>query len=194
MSPMRACIAIRYFAMSTAVEAPVDRERVDPERLVAAESCAAPKAGDRGRLAAPQMCHDLAMRPGMIFALLLAAMPMAAHHSPAAMYDIRNVVQIQGVVTEVRWLNPHAIFLIDVKRADGGVVSWTVELPAPSSLIAQGYKRNDLQPGSQIRADVWIAKDGSPQADGRVITLADGRTISGVSRWDPPYHFATNRF
>jgi hypothetical protein len=35
------------------------------------------------------------------------------------MYDINKVVRLQGVVTEVRWLNPHGSFLIDVTGADG---------------------------------------------------------------------------
>lgn len=121
---------------------------------------------------------------------LLAAMPLAAHHSPAAVYEINRVVRIEGIVTEVQWMNPHALFLINVKGADGSLVSWTVELPAPANLIGQGYRRSPLRTGDQITADVWVAKDGSAQADARTVTLPDGHTISGVSRWDPPYTFS----
>jgi hypothetical protein len=133
------------------------------------------------------------MRPALALVLVLGAMPLAAHHSPAAVYDINRIVRMQGTVTEVRWTNPHATFLLDVQSANGSIVHWTVELPAPSSLIGQGYTRHDIMPGDRITADVWIAKNGSPNADARTVTLAGGKTMSGVSRWDPPYTFATNR-
>lgn len=126
------------------------------------------------------------MKPGLGLVLLFAAMPLLAHHSTAGMYDINKVVQIQGIVKDVQWVNPHATFSLDAQGANGSAVSWTVELPAPASLIGQGYSRKDITPGDRVSVDVWVARDGSLNADARMVTLASGKTMSGVSRWDPP--------
>jgi hypothetical protein len=124
--------------------------------------------------------------------LLLAAAPVRAHHSPAAMYDISRVVALQGVVTEVQWVNPHAHLFLDVTDEAGTTVNWDVEFPAPAALMMRTegrLTRNDIKPGDRITVDVWLGKDGKHQADSRIITLADGRMISCRSGWDPPYNF-----
>src|SRR2546429_487516 len=48
-------------------------------------------------------------------ALLVAAMPIFAHHSFAAEYDSTKKVELKGTVTKFEWTNPHAHFYLDVK-------------------------------------------------------------------------------
>ena len=126
------------------------------------------------------------MTKTLALSLLSLSIPLWAHHSTSAEYDSSRIVQLQGVVTEVRWLNPHASFLIDVTGVDGKVVNWAVELPAPSHLIREGYNRSDIRRGDRITVDVWLAKSEIAKADARSVKLADGRTISGASIWDRP--------
>src|ERR1022692_4643587 len=57
----------------------------------------------------------MAMKHGFVvpaagIALAFAAMPLPAHHSMAAEYDMSQAVTIQGVVTKTEWMNPHARF------------------------------------------------------------------------------------
>jgi hypothetical protein len=125
------------------------------------------------------------MRYGFVVAVF-AAMPLTAHHSTRAVFDASKIVTIQGAVTEVRWLNPHARFFLDAEDAAGNTVHWEVELPSPINLLGQGWKRNDLKPGDRITVDVWLAKDGNHRAYLRTITLPDGRIMSGKSAWDDP--------
>src|SRR5579872_7249080 len=40
--------------------------------------------------------------------LILAAVPMLAHHSFSAEYDRSQPIQLKGTVTKVEWMNPHA--------------------------------------------------------------------------------------
>ena len=61
------------------------------------------------------------------FGLLLAAVPVSAHHSFAAAFDENHPVNLQGTVTKVELVNPHAWIWIDVKGADGKVVNWGIE-------------------------------------------------------------------
>jgi len=49
-----------------------------------------------------------------IAGLLLATVPMLAHHSFAAEFDSNQPMTVTGVVTKVEWMNPHTHFYIDV--------------------------------------------------------------------------------
>src|SRR3974377_878345 len=60
-------------------------------------------------------------------ALLLAAAPPWAHHAFGAECDAKKPVKLQGKVTRVEWINPHAWIHIDAKNADGTNTEWMVE-------------------------------------------------------------------
>jgi len=68
--------------------------------------------------------------------LLLAAVPVMAHHSFAAEYDASKAVKMTGTVTQMEWINPHAWIHIDVKKPDGKVESWMVEAGARTRCCA----------------------------------------------------------
>ncbi len=63
-------------------------------------------------------------------AVTISGIPLLAHHTISAVYDVDKLVTLKGVVTEVDWQNPHVVIHLDVKNDDGGVVSWNVETQA----------------------------------------------------------------
>ena len=109
--------------------------------------------------------------------LLLAAVPVLAHHSFAAEYDASKAVKMTGTVTQMEWINPHAWIHIDVKKPDGKVESWMVEAGAPNALLRRGFNKQSLLPGTVITVEGYQAKDGANRANGRDITYQDGKKL-----------------
>ena len=110
--------------------------------------------------------------------LLLAAMPVLAHHAFGGEFDANRPVKLQGAVTKVEWVNPHAWIHLAVKKADGSTEEWMVEGGTPNTLLRQGITKNSLLPGTEIVVDGYQTKDHSlNRANGRDVTFPDGRKL-----------------
>jgi hypothetical protein len=107
----------------------------------------------------------------------LVAIPAAAHHAFAAEYDAQRHVNLEGTVTKMEWINPHAWVHIDVKKPDGTVEQWMVEFGTPNTLLRRGFTKESLKVGQVIKVDGYGSKDGSLHANGRNVTLPDGRVL-----------------
>lgn len=105
-----------------------------------------------------------------IFAVLLMAAPLFAHHSFKAEYDESRQVTVTGTITKVLWNNPHVMLYVDVK-SDSKVASWELELASPNGLMSQGWKVDSLKPGDQVTAVGYPAKDGANILSAKKITL-----------------------
>jgi hypothetical protein len=120
-----------------------------------------------------------------VFGLGLAVMPMLAHHSVEGQYDIDKMVTIQGVVTKMEWVNPHARLWVDASNADGTVSSWEMELPAPNALKIRNVRMDFVKQGDQVTVTLWRAKDGSRLGSALTLTAPDGRVMN-FPRWGMP--------
>ena len=68
-------------------------------------------------------------------------------------------------------------FHLDVKDADGRVANWMVEGGPPNVLLRRGFTKKILPEGSEIVVDCHQSKDCALRANGRDITLADGKKL-----------------
>jgi hypothetical protein len=119
--------------------------------------------------------------------VLLATTPAAGHHAFAAEFDQDRPVSLEGTVTLMEWINPHAWIHIDVVNDDGSVESWAIEAGAPNGLIRRGFTRDSLPVGTKILVAGYQARDGANRANGSSITFEDGRKLFvGGSNPDVP--------
>lgn len=117
-----------------------------------------------------------------------AASAARAHHAFAAEFDAKKPVHFKGTVSRVEWVNPHVWIHVDVKNPDGTKQSWAVEGGTPNVLFRRGFTKESLQAGTEVEIDGYQAKDGTHRANGRDLTLADGRKLFlGSSGTGAPY-------
>ncbi len=115
---------------------------------------------------------------GMVAAVgLLVALPVKAHHSFSAAFDETKPINIQGTVTKVELVNPHAWIWMDVLEEDGSVSNWGLEGGPPVNLFRNGVTKATLPVGSEIKIFGYQAKSGENKAVAVFFEYPDGRKI-----------------
>jgi len=109
--------------------------------------------------------------------LFVAAASTSAHHAAAGI-DRTTTKELKGTIKAFSWQNPHSWMEVDVVDAQGKVVTWTVEMTAPSYLVRAGWKASTVKPGDEVRVSVRPLKNGDPGGLFVSVTLADGRTLT----------------
>ncbi|HEY5624122.1 MAG TPA: DUF6152 family protein [Gammaproteobacteria bacterium] len=96
------------------------------------------------------------------------------HHSGADGEPIR----LDGVVTEVRMINPHAQILVAVADEAGKVSTWRVVAAPPVELRNLGWTAETLPVGVRVRITGRPAGLGDRVVDLDLVEFEDGRVLA----------------
>ena len=100
-----------------------------------------------------------------------------AHHAFAAEFDKEKPVHLKGMVTEMKWSNPHAWIYVDDENSNGEVVNWAFETVAANVLFRRGWRPADVPAGTVLEVQGWQARNDSPTASLSAATLPGGQKL-----------------
>ena len=109
--------------------------------------------------------------------LLLAAGSAIPHHAFSPVYDETRVISVTGIVTEFRFVNPHALMVMEVTDAGGKVVQWTVEFAGRLNLSEFGWTAESIKAGERVTVTGNPTHAGSARMFFRKIVRADGTEL-----------------
>ena len=125
----------------------------------------------------------------VVLGIMALAIPAMAHHSFQAEYDQSQPLKLVGKLTKVLLENPHGWIYLDAKNAQGKVVNWALEIPAPNVVNRNGFDRSVYQTmvetGEEVTVTADAARDGSKHAWAGGLTRADGQTVITLSGIPP---------
>ena len=116
---------------------------------------------------------------GLALAFLGASPAAWAHHS-GAMFDRARVIELNGVVKEFLWTNPHASFKVEVQGPQGETQLWYIEMNGVANLVHEGWKRSSIKPGDKVTVTVNPLRGGKPGGWYLGITLANGAKLGAT--------------
>jgi hypothetical protein len=121
--------------------------------------------------------HRMPRRIALVMLLAVLDLPGLAHHSVPVNFDQSREVTVQGVITEIKWINPHSRFRVDVTAADGAKEEWLVEMGAINTMRRAGFDTERFAVGDALTIIGW------PGRRGRVVllrtaVLKDGSRLS----------------
>jgi hypothetical protein len=121
------------------------------------------------------------MRARVVWLALLALAASTgiagAHHSFSAVYDGKRSVTVTGVVTQFRFVNPHALMTLEVTDKDGKVVTWVVEFAGRLNLSEMGWSAESIRSGEKITVTGNPTHEALPRLAFQRIVKADGSEL-----------------
>ncbi len=113
-----------------------------------------------------------------IVLFLSVALGVRAHHSGAPHYVMDQPQSLDGVVTELRLVNPHAYVYFDVVDESGEAVNWRCELSSATGMKRLGWTADSLAPGQPITVNGAPARREDHVCYVNFMTLEDGTRIA----------------
>lgn len=113
--------------------------------------------------------------------------PASSHHAFSVAFDLERPVSIEGVITEVKWENPHSWIFLEAKRPDGSAEQWRFETQPPNTLRRNGVTAAILKPGVRVTIKGYGAHDRSATAGAAsLVVLPNGESYRISAGGTPP--------
>ena len=134
--------------------------------------------------ATPKMLRSPNPASSAAVLLLLAITVLAqgrnasAHHSVPVNFDQSKEVTISGMLTEIKWVNPHSRFRVNVTGDDGKTVEWLVEMGAINTMKRAGFETERFNIGDMLTIIGWPGRGRDRTMLLRTAVLKDGTRLS----------------
>jgi len=99
---------------------------------------------------------------------------VSAHHGFAFEFDLQQQGSVSGVVTDVRFNNPHVVYMLEVETTDGGTDEWLVRTHNVGVMRGLGWDSETIQVGDRIEAFGSLGRGGTKRISLDSVVLADG--------------------
>ena len=117
----------------------------------------------------------------VVFSGLAAGASVQAHHSTAGIYDPAKDGEVTGLLSALKFVNPHGSITVTVKNADGTTTDWVFTTGSATALAERGISKvgpNALKIGEQVTATFTPARNGAPLGGLKTLKRADGSVIA----------------
>ena len=104
---------------------------------------------------------------------LMVGAELQAHHAVAGVYDLNKEIVLEGTLTKLNFVNPHANLKMMVPNADGTATEWTLTTASIQTLTRQGINKTSIKEGEALKATVLPARNGNPAGFIRRLELSD---------------------
>lgn len=88
--------------------------------------------------------------PMLAAATLLFGVAAYAHHSFAAVYNVKETVKLEGKLVQFVFRNPHSFVSIEAPDPDGKIQRWSLEWGGAAQLAGQGVESRTLNVGDRV--------------------------------------------
>ena len=109
--------------------------------------------------------------------LVVCVRTATSHHSFSAVYDDTRMLTVSGVVTQFKFVNPHAMMYMDVTDTSGKVSKWTVEFAGRLNLSNVGWTAESIKAGERVTVTGNPTHTGSDRIAFKKLVHADGTEL-----------------
>ena len=114
----------------------------------------------------------------VVAATLVAAVPVAGHHSFGGTYNVDRQITIKGTIVQLTLRSPHSFVYVEVQDASGTPQRWTIEGASAQQFAQQGFDKDAFKVGDPV--EIVGNPSRSPNSThGRLIQIT--RTTDGKS-------------
>lgn len=124
--------------------------------------------------------------PSLVAAVVaVCSVPAAAHHSHA-MFDDSREVTVEGVVSAIRYANPHVYLLVGVTDSSGAIENWSIEMSNIGRMMGLGVTVDTFVKGQEVVIAMNPLRSGEPGGNYTHIVSIDGvQNAAEGQSWQP---------
>jgi hypothetical protein len=100
-----------------------------------------------------------------------------AHHSIGAVYDRERTVEVEGVLSKIELVNPHAQLQVTVPARTGPATVWMAESRGVAGMTRIGFDRGVVAVGDKVTLKGAPARSGEHSLWLHSLETAGGKTF-----------------